>query len=165
MDRTVIIEIKNQYLHFSVAHFTIFSATERERLHGHNFSLKAKVKSKVQSNGLAFDYQKLKTCLYQICQSLDEFTLIAQNSPHLIIVEEGDYYAVHFNGEKILLLITDTLLLPITNVSLEELGRFIIEQLRNNESFNRLAIERLEVEVASGPGQGVTSVYPVAGEQ
>jgi hypothetical protein len=42
-DRRTVIEIQKEYLHFSAAHFTIFSATVRENLHGHNFHVGAQL--------------------------------------------------------------------------------------------------------------------------
>ena len=41
MTQLTTIELSKEYLKFSAGHFTVFSATERERLHGHNFSVSA----------------------------------------------------------------------------------------------------------------------------
>ncbi len=153
------INIHNEYLHFSAAHFTIFSATDRERLHGHNFAVKAVATSQIQADGLAFDYNELKRELASICDSLDEYTLIAENSKHLTIREKSNYYSVLFNDQEMLLLQCDTLLLPVANITLEELGNYIIEQLRLSGLFERVCIENLEVDVSSGSGQSVTSFY------
>ena len=49
------IEISKDYLHFNAAHFTLFSATEREDLHGHTFYVAATVTSPVGDDGLAPD--------------------------------------------------------------------------------------------------------------
>ena len=54
------IEITKDYLHFSAAHFTIFSATQRENLHGHNFDVSCSLDTVVGPNGLAFDYNVVK---------------------------------------------------------------------------------------------------------
>lgn len=159
MSRSVCIEVDNQYLHFSAAHFTIFSATERERLHGHNFTVSAKAQSELQADGLTFNYQVLKQCLRDICDSLDEYTLIAGHSPHLHITEEGEYYAVTFNDQKMLLLQSDSLLLPLHNITLEELGYYVIQRLIEDGLFEKLVISSLAIAVASGPGQRIISVY------
>ena len=37
--RTTTLELYKEEMKFSAGHFTIFSATERENLHGHNFSV------------------------------------------------------------------------------------------------------------------------------
>ena len=77
------IEISKDYLHFNSAHFTIFSATEREDLHGHTFYVRAYVTSPVDDNGLAFDYNILKSKLMALCDHLDEKVLLPERSPHL----------------------------------------------------------------------------------
>ncbi len=163
MSRTVIIDVDNQYLHFSAAHFTIFSATERERLHGHNYSVRAKAETHVQDNGMAFDYNELKRALFALCQSLDEYTLLPTESKFLRVdkksIGKDDYYSAEFNGQTLLLLQSDTLLLPVENISLEALGHHLIEALKGEGLLARLQIRRLELEVASGPGQRVVSVY------
>ena len=51
------IQIAKQALNFSAAHFTIFSATEREDLHGHNFQVECELASPIDRNGLIFDYK------------------------------------------------------------------------------------------------------------
>ena len=66
------IEISKDYLHFNSAHFTIFSASEREDLHGHTFYVRAFVTSGIDGNGMAFDYNILKTSLLKLCDHLDE---------------------------------------------------------------------------------------------
>ena len=45
------IEIAKQALNFSAAHFTIFSATEREDLHGHNWQVECELTSTIDANG------------------------------------------------------------------------------------------------------------------
>ena len=161
MNRMVTIDVNNQYLHFSSAHFTIFSATDRERLHGHNFSVRARARSKVEGNGLAFDYNELKQALYSICQTLDEYTLIAQNSPYLNISESDEYFEVIHNDQKMFFLKTDTLLLPLLNITLEELSGYLLSNLISSGLVKNAGIEYLELEIGSGPGQRVSSVYEV----
>ncbi len=52
MEQLTTIEVSKEYLKFSAAHFTIFSATERERLNGHNFRVSAKITEPVGPNGM-----------------------------------------------------------------------------------------------------------------
>ena len=55
-----IVDVRKIYrpadLHFSAAHFTIFSATERERLHGHNYSVSARFVAPQGDNGFSADH-------------------------------------------------------------------------------------------------------------
>lgn len=154
MKRLTTIEIAKQYLHFSIAHFTIFSATERERLHGHNFRLAASITGEVDDNGLCFDYAVYKNILLEICGRYNEYTLIAEDSPHLTITDEGDFYHVTHNKITVPLLKTDTILLPIRNVTIEELSHFLLyETLGDFKLVDQLNIESFEMRISSGPDQ------------
>ena len=159
MQQTVCIKLENQSLHFSVAHFTVFSKTERERLHGHNYTVCAEAKADIGDDGLAFDYNELKQALRKECQALDEYTLIAEQCPFLSVSENGDFYEIEHDGNIMMLLKSDTLLLPMRNITLEEMGTYFIEQLKAKGVFERLRIKFLSLEVASGPGQSVSTIF------
>lgn len=161
MSRLATIELSKEYLKFSAAHFTIFSATDRERLHGHNFIVSARVTAPVDDNGLCFPYSVFKEQLKVLCGSLDEYTLIAADSPYLQIDEEGDYYRVVFDGQAMLLLKSDTLLLPIRNSTVEELSHYLLQRsLQDDSILVDNNVRSLEITVASGPGQSGSSCWP-----
>jgi 6-pyruvoyltetrahydropterin/6-carboxytetrahydropterin synthase len=148
------IELSKEYLKFSAAHFTIFSATERERLHGHNFRVAARLTAPVGDNGMCFSYRIFKDKLESLCSELDEFLLLSANSPHLAITEEGKFYRVEFNGEQMSFLKSDTRLLPVRNATVEEYSRYLLEQLlADREIIARHAVREVEIKVSSGPGQ------------
>jgi 6-pyruvoyltetrahydropterin/6-carboxytetrahydropterin synthase len=154
MKRLTTIEIEKQYLHFSAAHFTIFSATSRERLHGHNFRLAVRITGEVDDNGLCFDYAIYKEILQKLCARYDEYTLIAKNSPHLRITEDAEFYNVTHNNITVPLLKTDTLLLPVRNITIEEMSQFLLEEtLGDHELIDELKITKFVMRVSSGPDQ------------
>ena len=78
---TTTIEISKEYLHFAAAHFTLFSATDRENLHGHNFQVTLDAEAAIQADGLTFDYNILKKALKQLCDDLDEQVLMPSETP------------------------------------------------------------------------------------
>lgn len=153
------IEIAKEYLHFSAAHFTIFSATERERLHGHNWRLAVEITGEVDQNGLCFDYAIYKEILKKLCHQYDEYILIAADSPHLTIVEDEEFYQVTHNRITQPLLKTDTILLPILNVTIECLAQYFLQLLTKDKAhLARLNIKGMRIKVSSGPNQwGVAS--------
>jgi 6-pyruvoyltetrahydropterin/6-carboxytetrahydropterin synthase len=154
MEELTTIEIDKESLKFSAAHFTIFSATERERLHGHNFGVEVGVTVPLGPNGMQFSYGDLKTKLKGLCDELDEYTLIAAESPHLNIAHCAPYFDVEFNGETMKLLQADTLLLPIRNTTVEEFARYLKNRLIEDERFIQdCDVRTLDVKVSSGPGQ------------
>ena len=166
MNRLTTIVIEKQYLHFSIAHFTVFSATSRERLHGHNVRIGVSITGEVDDNGLCFDYAVYKKILKELCAKYDEYTLIAQNSPYLTITENGDYYTVTHNNIDMPLLKSDTLLLPILNVTIEELALYLLKELtQDRKLLDTLKIHGFEVRASSGPDQWARSRWDKATDQ
>ena len=95
------LDIHKEAHHFSCAHFTIFSASKRENLHGHNYTVRARATCTIADSGLCFDYNLLKDMIEAVCKSLDESTLIPALSPYVSIRSEDDYVCVDFCGRKV----------------------------------------------------------------
>lgn len=149
-----VIELTKPYLEFSAGHFTIFSATRREKMHGHNFNVHATIAAAVHDNGMAFDYVIYKAKLLDLCKKLNGFFLLPAHSPHFKIEEQSDYYYGHFNQEKIPFPKTDVIILPIRNVTVEELSFWFLHQLTQDQAaIEEHAIHGITIKVYSSPGQ------------
>ena len=157
MERLTTLEIDKESHKFSAAHYTIFSAGERERLHGHNYSVSARIIAPVGENGFAADYNVYKRRIKSLCDSLDEYLLLAGDSPHQEIVEEGLYYRVFFASDEMQFLKCDTQVLPIRNATIEEFSRLLLERLLLESAGEDL--RELQLCVASGAGQRACSVW------
>lgn len=147
------IEISKDYLHFNSAHFTIFSATDREDLHGHTFYVTASIDCMVGDDGLAFDYNLVKTRLQSLCDELDEKVLLPERSPHLKLRREADYLVAEFAAERIPFLPRDVLTLPVRNITVEELAPWFLARLRADPAIAGQRLARMLIRVSSGPGQ------------
>ena len=148
------IEIEKSYLHFSAAHFTIFSATNRERLHGHNWRIAVEITGEIGDDGLCFDYAIYKEILKNLCARYDEYTLIADQSPHLEITQDSDYYYIKHDGRTQPLLKTDTILMPVQNITIESLSQYFLSELtKDQHHLDELNIHAFEMRVSSGPNQ------------
>jgi 6-pyruvoyltetrahydropterin/6-carboxytetrahydropterin synthase len=154
------IHISKDYLHFSSAHFTIFSAVEREDLHGHTFYVAASLDCIVGPDGLAFDYNLIKSKLKTLCDQLDEKVLLPENSPHLQLSNRDGYLIAEFADERIPFLPRDVLTLPLRNITVEELAPWFLKQLRCDTEIVEQAIQRIVLRVSSGPGQWAESCWP-----
>ncbi len=151
MERLTTLYIDKEAHKFSAAHFTIFSATERERLHGHNYSVSARIVAPMGDNGFSADYNVYKRLLKTLCDSLDEYMILAADSPYQQIEEEADSYLVTFADDRMRFLKKDTLVLPITNATVEEFSHYLLAQLI--EASGNEELREVELCVASGPGQ------------
>lgn len=147
------IEISKEYLNFSAGHFTILSATERENLHGHNFQVRCNVTAAVGANGMAFDYVDLKRVLREICDSLDERVLLPELSPYLRLERQEAQLVALFADERIPFLERDVLLLPVRNVTIEELAPLLLARLRDRRELAGADVRAIELGVSSGSGQ------------
>lgn len=154
MQHVTTIEVSKEDIKFSAAHFTIFSATERERLHGHNYFVSVEFSAPVGDNGICFSYKEIKDRLRAICDSLDEYMLLPQHSPHLTIEEDGLNYRVRFAEDTLYFLKADTIILPVRNTTLEEFSRYLLECLLADGDFMRESgMLRFVLKVSSGAGQ------------
>lgn len=154
MAGTTTVELFKEDMKFSAGHFTVFSATERERLHGHNFRVHVALRSSVDDNGLMVDYGVYKRKLYELCREWNEYFLLAENSPFLAFERDGDKVNVRFGNEVIPFLASDVLLLPVANVTVEELARLMLQRVvafRSEQGHEQ--VFEIMVKVFSGPGQ------------
>lgn len=151
------IRVAEHGMNFSVAHFTIFSATERENLHGHNYRVQCSLVAPIDDNGLTFDYRIFKRLIRELCGDLDEQMLLAGKSPYLEIVVEEDYTIAIFGNERIPFLHRDVSILPITNISVEELSHYLLQQALNAPELADRGIIEMTVEVSSDPRQSGAS--------
>jgi 6-pyruvoyltetrahydropterin/6-carboxytetrahydropterin synthase len=159
MSRLSIIELFKEDMKFSAGHFTVFSSEKRENLHGHNFNIYGAFTTIIEDEGLTFDYRFYKARLYALCKQLNETVLLPSNCKYLSITDEGDYVHVHFNKEVMIFLKRDVTILPITNVTVEELSNWFVNQLISDpRELEKNKLVRMEVKVFTCPGQsGSTS--------
>ncbi|MDX1919497.1 MAG: 6-carboxytetrahydropterin synthase [Candidatus Caenarcaniphilales bacterium] len=156
MAYTTTIELFKEDMKFSAGHFTVFSATERERLHGHNFFVRASIDIEVEQNGMAADYNVFKKWIRNLCNSLDEYFIIPELSPYLNISksEDGSKLTLKHNQDDLVFYTKDVKLLPISNTTIEEFSRYFVQELcKNKEILEQCKVQKLEVKVSSGAGQ------------
>lgn len=142
---------------FSAAHYTIFSGTERERLHGHNYSVSARIVAPMGDNGFSADYNVYKNRIKELCDDLDEYMLLAGDSPYQEIEELEENYRVRFAGEEMLFLKSDTQVLPLRNATVEEFSQLLLQRLVAASAGEDLC--EVELGVASGPGQRASATW------
>jgi 6-pyruvoyltetrahydropterin/6-carboxytetrahydropterin synthase len=151
------IELQKESMKFSAGHTTIFSATEREPLHGHLYRVALFLTTWVEKNGMAFDYRYYKERIHILCRYLNQTFLMPQFSPYLQYSEDHEYHYFTFNHKKIPFLKEDVTILPIVNITVEELSRWFVEKLIDNAvELERHYIERIMIKTFSAPGQSAS---------
>jgi len=162
------ISLYKDNMKFSAAHFTIFSATQRERLHGHNFNVRVDFDVVVHEDGMISDYAFYKRMIEKMCRQWNEYTLMPKNSKYLKIekkeIDDNDLYQITFNKQSMYLPVDEVLILDCENITVEELSRImaenLVEKLLNKNQQNTASdksvkkeVTSFEVSVYSGPGQ------------
>lgn len=151
------IHLGKENFKFSCSHFTIFSEDTAERLHGHNYQVAVHLKvGEIDPKlGFAFDFNLVKPHIKEICDRLDEYILVPINSPYLKIQEDGDQVNVCFAKKNYSFPKADTFLLPVTNISTEELAKYFGDRL--SERISQLnGWTEMEVYVEETRGQSVS---------
>lgn len=160
MSRLSTIELFKEDMHFSAGHFTVFSNIVRENLHGHNYNLYVSFTTEIGNEGFSFDYRFYKDKFYELCQGLNETVLLPAHCKHLSIAEKGNYYHVHFASEEIIFLKRDVKILPVSNITVEELSNWFLQKIiQNEQELKQNKIHAIKVKVFSGPGQSGSACW------
>jgi 6-pyruvoyltetrahydropterin/6-carboxytetrahydropterin synthase len=116
---------------FSCSHFTILAADRAERLHGHNYQVQVDISvDKVDPKlGFAFDFNAVKPLIRALCDELDERILLPTQSPYLKFDDDQTRVEVSFGRKRYVFPSEDTRLLPLINITSEELARHLCERL------------------------------------
>lgn len=153
--RLATVELFRESMKFSAGHFTVFSSTDRENLHGHDYRVGAALTTVIEDEGLSFDYHFYEQKLHALCLELNKSVLVAELCKYLQISAEGDFYCIHFNAEKIMFLKRDVKILPIRNVTVEELSNWFLQKLLlDREQLDSHRIQKIKITVFSGLGHG-----------
>ena len=148
------IKLSSSRMKFAAGHFTIFSATSRERIHGHNFTVSCTICTTIKQNDLVFDYAKFKNILANRCQSLDELMLLPDSSPYLSVIKNDKSVICDFNNEQMMFPLQDVYILPVENVTIEGLAEWFL--LSFIDSIPPIELENIcevEIGVSSSPAQ------------
>lgn len=125
------IHLAKEPFKFSCSHFTILSSTTAERLHGHNYQVRVDLAlGEIDPQlGMTFDFNVVKPLIRKICDNLDERILLPSNSPFLKFQDQGAQIEVRFHDRFYSFPKTDSLRLPLTNITSEELARYFGNEL------------------------------------
>ena len=161
MSKLSTIELQCSDMIFSAGHFTIFSATERENLHGHNYSIAALITTEVGEEGLSFDYRFYKQILYKIRDELKLIFLLPTQSKYLKVEEDEKYCYAYFADEKMQFLKRDVLLLPLSNITVETLSSWICHRVVDEAgaALTQHRITALQIKVSNMPGQSGSACW------
>lgn len=150
--------LKKENFKFSAAHFTIFSATESEALHGHNYRVGVHLQSSNESlkNEMICDFNVVKKIIRSTCEILDEKILIPLKSPYLKI-NHDDIFKGHshvaYNNKHYIFPHNDIYFMECENITSEALSHFLCHKMAPDL---KLYFNKIKVSIEETRGQVAT---------
>ena len=159
------IYVTKENLKFSAAHFIAYPGF-REPLHGHNYQVGVRVEGRLADIGYVLDFGLIKQVTKEITDRLDERTIIPARSDCLAIERAGDELTVLYGRDRFVFPVADVAILPIAHSSVEELARYVWNELRDAlQARNALSeVISIEISIAEGPGQAAIYREDIAKE-
>ena len=140
---------------FSAAHFTLFEDQPAELLHGHNYQVSLELRGEELNDlGLLVDIAAVKQHVREQCRALDERTLIPERAKPLKIQRHDDAIEVEFESRRYRFPVSDVLLLPLENVSMELVARMLWE--RTAQVLRGSRVTEFTLTLRETPGQAAS---------
>ncbi|NCN95258.1 MAG: 6-pyruvoyl tetrahydropterin synthase [Bdellovibrionales bacterium] len=137
----------------------MLTPSHAECLHGHNYQMRVSIKvSDLDPNlGFAFDFNLVKPMIKALCDGLDEKILLPKNSPYVTVESKGSQINVQFGEKKYSFPKSDSIILPISNVTSEELARWMgLELKKKMKDVPRFLKLRVSIEETRGQSVSFT---------
>jgi 6-pyruvoyltetrahydropterin/6-carboxytetrahydropterin synthase len=152
------VELEKEHLIFSAAHFITFAGNICERLHGHNYRVRATVAGTLDENQYVIDFIALRDGLRSIIERLDHHMLLPtkHHSIHVAQVaseEFGEQIVVRYENRQWVFPAEDCILLPVKNTTAELLAKWIGEQVLAIADLTLSNLQWLEMAVDENEGQ------------
>jgi 6-pyruvoyltetrahydropterin/6-carboxytetrahydropterin synthase len=150
------IDIQKEAFKFSAAHFLIFPDGSAERLHGHNYRVFVEVDAALSRHGLVIDFKQVKPLIRRLVDELDEHWLVPGEHPVLRVGRLPDgRVEVQFGERRYAAPPEDVLVLPLNNISAENLATHLGRELRRRleAAFHDVRVRALRLAVEETAGQ------------
>ncbi len=160
--KAITLHIYKQNFKFSSAHFLIFDEKHAERLHGHNYQVRLKMKFKADSpemtqQGFCIDFNEIKKWLKEKLNQWDEMVLLPDKHPDFKFQKKGPSLEVTFRDRFYVFPQNEVVLLPILNTSVELLSQLLAQA--TYAEFKSRGAQSVEITVEESPGQAASSLF------
>ncbi len=138
-------------IRFVAGHF-LPSIEKCSRLHGHNYALTIILEGEPDRNGIILDFIKLKEAANKLIEKIDHRMLLPDTGKSMTVRRSGDSISVRFGGKRYQFPASDVVMMPLENVSAEELSAYFAEELARSGIFGS-NVRSVSVGVSEGRGQ------------
>lgn len=148
------VDVSKEQFVFSAAHFITFASEICERIHGHNYGVRASVEGPLDENRYVVDFIALRDAVLEETQLLDHHVILPRDHVEIKVTSDDRETTATFRDRRWVFPNEDCVILPVINTTAEEIARVIAERVieRTKDKFGT-AISWIEVAVDENNGQ------------
>ena len=148
------VDVTKQQFVFSAAHFITFAGDICERIHGHNYGVRASVEGPLDENRYVVDFIALRDAVLQETQALDHHVILPDSHSEIKVSSDGTETTARFRDRRWVFPNEDCVILPVVNTTAEEIARVIGERVmaKTRDKFGE-HLSWIEVAVDENNGQ------------
>ena len=153
-EATYRVDVRKEQFVFSAAHFITFAGDICERIHGHNYGVRASVEGPLDQNRYVVDFLALRDAVLKQTQTLDHHVILPSDHAEIKITSDARETTATFRDRRWVFPNEDCVILPVINTTAEEIARVIAERViaQTHEQFGS-NLSFLEVAVDENCGQ------------
>lgn len=137
---------------FASAHFLV-EMGKCERLHGHNYGVEVTLGGERGDDDTLVDFHQLNPIIVRLCAELDHKIILAANDPRQTLTIADGEVEVRFAGKRFVFPGPDTVILPLTSTTVENLSAHLADRIAAELVRLRPRIDWIEVAVREGTAQ------------
>ncbi|NND97350.1 MAG: 6-pyruvoyl tetrahydropterin synthase family protein [Pirellulaceae bacterium] len=148
------VDVAKEQFTFSAAHFITFAGDICERIHGHNYGVRASVEGPLDENRYVVDFIALRDAVLKETQQLDHHVILPSDHAEIKIKNDDRETTATFRDRRWVFPNEDCVMLPVINTTAEEIARVIAQRVieQTKEKFGN-ALSWIEVAVDENNGQ------------
>ena len=148
------VDVSKEQFVFSAAHFITFAGDICERLHGHNYGVRASVEGPLDENRYVVDFIALRDAVLEQTQLLDHHVVLPRDHAEIKVVSDEKETTATFRERRWVFPNEDCVILPVVNTTAEEMARVIAERVieKTQDKFGD-SLSWIEVGVDENCGQ------------
>ncbi|MEE2935251.1 MAG: 6-pyruvoyl tetrahydropterin synthase family protein [Planctomycetota bacterium] len=123
------VDVEKEQFIFSAAHFITFAGDICERIHGHNYGVRASVEGPLDENRYVVDFIALRDAVLEQTQALDHHVILPRDHEEIKITSDEKETTARFRDRRWVFPNEDCVVLPVINTTAEEIARVIAERV------------------------------------
>lgn len=153
-EATFRVEVTKEQFVFSAAHFITFAGDICERIHGHNYGVRASVEGPLDENRYVVDFIALRDAVLEETQQMDHHVVLPSDHAEIKVTSDEKETTARFRDRRWVFPNEDCVILPVVNTTAEEIARVIAERVieKTRDKFGD-ALSWIEIGVDENFGQ------------